>query len=61
MRLALRIDNSRRGRIHGAWNILRTTKARTSCNISNERADFLHVLVYSSTIELKFDLKGKQI
>ena len=36
----LRIDNSRRGRIHSLWNISRTTKATASCDISNERADF---------------------
>ena len=36
----LRIDNSRRGRIRSLWNISRTTKAATSCDISNERADF---------------------
>ena len=36
----LRIDNSRRGRIHGLWNISGTTKARRSCDISNERAEF---------------------
>ena len=36
----LRIDNSRRGRIHSLWDISRTTKASTSCDISNERADF---------------------
>ena len=36
---ALRIDNSRHGRMHSLWNISRTTKA-TSCDISNERADF---------------------
>ena len=36
----LRIDNSRRGRIHPLWNISRTTKAGTSCYISNERAEF---------------------
>ena len=36
----VRIDNSHRGRIHGIWNISRSTKARTSCDISNERADF---------------------
>ena len=36
----LRIDNSRRGRIHGLWNISRSTKARTSRAISNERADY---------------------
>ena len=33
------MDNSRRGRIHSLWNISRTTKATTSCDISNERAD----------------------
>ena len=36
----LRIDNSRRGRIHSLWNISRNTKATTSCDTSNERADF---------------------
>ena len=36
----LRIDNSRRGRIHNLWHISRTTKATTSCVISNERTDF---------------------
>ena len=40
MRLLLRIDNSRRGRIHSLWDISRTTTATTSCDISNERADF---------------------
>ena len=39
-RPTLRIDNSRHGRIHNLWNISRTTKATTSCNISNERAYF---------------------
>ena len=37
--LSLRIDNSRRSRIYTLWNISRTTKATTSCDISNERAD----------------------
>ena len=36
----LRIDNSRRGRIHSLWDISRTTRATTLCDISNERADF---------------------
>ena len=36
----LRIDNSRRCRIHSLWNISRNTKATTSCDTSNERADF---------------------
>ena len=36
----LRIDNSRHGRIHSLWNISRSTKATTSYDISNERADF---------------------
>ena len=35
-----RIDNSRCGRIYSLWNISRTTKATTSCDISNENADF---------------------
>ena len=39
-RYQLRIDNSRRGRIHSLWDISRTTKATTSCEISNERAAF---------------------
>ena len=38
--LILRIANSRRGRIYSLWNISITTKATTSCDISNERADF---------------------
>ena len=37
---ALRIDNSRRGGIHSLWNISKTTKTTTSCDISNERAYF---------------------
>ena len=35
----LRIDNSRRDKIHSLWNISRITKATTSCDISNEMAD----------------------
>ena len=40
IRPPLRIDNSRRGRIHSLWHISRTTKATTSCDISNERTYF---------------------
>ena len=36
---ALRIDNSRRGRIHVLWNISKNTIATTSCDISYESAN----------------------
>ena len=56
----LRIDNSRHGRIHSLWNISRTTKATTSCDISNERADF-SACVDIRGCWMKFDLKKKQV
>ena len=40
----LRID-SRRSAIHILWNFSRTKIPITSCDLSNERAYFLHVLV----------------
>ena len=39
--LSLRIDNTRRGRIRGLWNIQRTSEATTTtCDVSNKNADF---------------------
>ena len=55
----LRIDNSRHGAIHVLWYILRTTKAATSCDISNERAHFSACLG-ASCILMTFYLKKRQ-
>ena len=52
----LRIDNSCRGGIHVLQNILRTTIATKSCDISYERAYF-SAYVGASFMVLKINLK----
>ena len=52
----LRIDNSRRGRIPVLRNILRTTIATKSCDISYERAIFSAYFGVSCMF-LKIDFK----
>ena len=52
----LRIDNSRRSRIHVLWNISETTIAIKSCDISYERA-FFPVYCGACFMLLKIDLK----
>ena len=48
--IVIRIDSC--SKIHGLWNISRTTKARTLCDISNERAGFsAYVLVSGNWME----------
>ena len=54
--LVLRIDNSRRGRIPVLRNILRTTIATKSCDISYER-DFFSAYFGVSCMFLEIDFK----